>query len=214
MTEGIELWEGSPYTVTPAERAAIRAGAEQHVKAVVETERAVRRTFRADSGHLFDPVINPAMHEWVNAVIRHLHTSQDIKYIDRRLPGMRPYDQHQPNAQGHTFVHFVGMPDTVLVFREPAERFAWLWSAINRGFLRDNCDLAVSPLCTGGREYPYLDFYVPVQRGQFLLMFESCPECYDTIEDAYKTGMRRATAEAWAAAQMAPLPKWARRTDA
>lgn len=89
----------------------------------------------------------------------------------------------------------------------PAQRFAEM---LGRGTLTDDrCDGRLTGVgkC-GGRT-----IHVPVQMGRYVLVFELCCACWDHAANTARDNMRLATAEAWAAAQMAPLPKWAIRED-
>ncbi|KLO31501.1 hypothetical protein ABW16_01235 [Mycolicibacter heraklionensis] len=180
MTDLMETYPGGPC-VTPAERAAIKASAEQHVEARRETDRAVRHTFsRFSLGNyfdLFDPSTMPHMYERANAVMHHLHTSHDLEYVDQSPAGTAKYDPDNPSMQAAMFVHFVNRPNSVHVFRDDAALHDWFWVT---AWPLDRCTMHDSAACTGDGVYTV---FVPVQRGQFLLIFEACLPCAEYLCD-------------------------------
>ena len=90
----VELWPGSKYTVTRAERTAIRDSAHEHVQAVREAEQALRKlplTQGLRLGRLADPMLSPQMYERTEAAMRHIHTCHDLTHIDRSERGAWGY---------------------------------------------------------------------------------------------------------------------------
>lgn len=171
----------------------IKAGAEQHVTAVREMDRAVRHTFShfglGKYFGLFDPNMMPHMYERANAVMHRLHTSYDLDYIDQNPSGTAEYDPDNPNAQAAMFVHFVNRPNAVYVFRDGAELREWFW--VNAWPL-DRCTMHDSAGCIGA-DYTV---FVPVQRGQFLVLFEACYPCAEHLCDMVLGGGILAEADA------------------
>lgn len=202
--ERVELWPGSRWSVTRDERAAIRASAHEHVAAVEATERAVRSAGVGQgitAPTYFDPVYNQRMSDRANAVMHHLQTSHDLSYIDRSRPGawgyseFRRYDPHDPDLQAAMFVHFVSKPNTVYVFRDEPERFAWLWSM---AWPERRCTVGESAACSG--LYGPTD-YLTLHRGQFLLAWECCGPCMEHLREVAEGGEILAEADAQIAAE-------------
>lgn len=199
----VELWPGSPWKVTRDEREAVRESAHEHVQAVRATERAVRSAGVGrgmTAPRYFDPVYNQRMHDRVNAVMHHLQTSHELTYIDRSRPGAwghesRRYDPHDPDLQAAMFVHFVSQPNTVYVFRDEPERFAWLWSM---AWPERRCIVGGSAACTG--LYGSTD-YLTLHRGQFLLAWECCGPCFEHLHEVAEGGEILAEADAQIAAE-------------
>lgn len=206
MTDRVKLWSGSRYTVTAARRAVVHAEAEQHVAAVRETARAAAATWPGfgsgrDCGHLFDPTLMPHMAIRADAVMHRLQTSPDLAHIDHRPPDALPYDPDNPAMQAALFVHFVGEPTVLHVFRDGEAIRRWLWGQWPTGHCNINvCDV---PPCPGTD----LGTFIPVVRGQYLVLFEACPTCRRALHRTFDANYAAAVEAAWA---NPPIPRWAR----
>lgn len=214
----VPTYPGGPL-VTPAERAAIRASAEQHVQAALDLERCTRETFSANPfgcsaprdgcGYLFDPNTMPHMRQLADSVMHHLHTSHELEYIDRsdpRAATYKRYDPHDPNLQGCMFVHFVGQPNRLYAFHDRAEAFRWLWQC---AWPTDRCNIGAHPACDGVQAGYCM--FLPCQRGQFLIMFEACMLCVEHLNDQALGGVILAEADAQLAAEAnapATIARW------
>ncbi|MFV9634853.1 hypothetical protein [Mycobacterium neumannii] len=209
----VELWPGSPWTVTADDREAIRAEASQHVAAVREAQRTLNALPTLEGlrlGRLADPMLSPQMYAKANTAMRHIHTCHDMQHIDHSVRGawgyneFRRYDAHDPALQIGVSVWFANKPNTLHEYRHvPTDRWHWL-PLLN--WPEGRCTVNVAAACagiTGGT------VYVTLQRGQHILVWECCSACYEHLREHVEGGDILAEADAQLAAKRAPLPRWA-----
>jgi hypothetical protein len=103
------------------------------------------------------------------------------------------------------FLHFVSKPHTVFVFRDHTDQFSWLWTT---AYPDGRCIVAEAASCTGLYGYT---IFVTLQRGQYLLAWEICGECFRHLEDIAVAGDILAEADARVAfdtAAQTAVGKW------
>lgn len=208
MPELVELYPDGPV-VSPAQRAAINASAEQHVAAVTDTQRlqnsiGVIEGLVAD--RLFDPHLNPTMHARKQAVLHHLATEHGITYIDYRPPGaLTIYDRHDPAMQANRFLHFVSKPGAVYVLRDPGSTYS---DALCQSWPERACNVNISAGCLGVHGFTV---NLIVNAGQHVLVWESCGPCITHLLEVAEGGEILAEADAHAQVQQtaaAQVAKW------
>lgn len=216
----VPTYPGGPL-VTPAERAAIKAAADQHIAAVASTTRSLHAAANGIGGirgdRAADPGYNPRFHERTDAVVRHLQTSHDLTYIDHHKgtfwhlqlhherennPAPRRYDEHDPELQAAVFVHYVHKANTVHVFRDVPTEYGWLTLTC---WPEGRCIVNEAAECLGAYGANYGTCYLLLQRGQFILAFECCNACYQHLCDVVEGGEILAESNAAAAAGLIRL---------
>jgi hypothetical protein len=138
------------------------------VESVLDIERTIARITRkaGDNSWMFDPIWNPTMHELADRVmgeVRSRFGSRIAKAPD-----------------GAAFLYYPGEPNRFRVFSRGIERFSYLLTCR----WHDGCDIGLAPGgCSEGT------VFLPLQRGQFLIVFEICGSCDEcagqTAQDNY-----------------------------
>jgi len=192
-----------------AERAAVRASAEQHVAAVREMSETVAHVYSSqvfggcpcecsgrDCRHLFDPQTMGEMYERAEAVMHYLHTAHDLEYEDRCWCGTgltaKPYDPEDQTAQGKLFLFMPREPRKVRVFADTTCLAEFLQVKVECPDL-GHCDLQLATGCpgtTGG-------VFVPIQRGQFLVLFDICEFCMAYVNTRQRNAYDRSDTDAY-----------------
>lgn len=141
-------------------------------KAIQAAEATMARAARVtgDTGWLFDHVCNPAMSMLANETIERMHR----QYGDF-LAGI---------WDSAVFLYYAGNRD-LRAYGSDIERFAYLMSYAGR----NGCDIRLAPGgCTKGQTA-----LLPLQRGQFLIVFEACAFCenwaWETAEMNFKASV-------------------------
>lgn len=200
MTDLVELYPSGPV-VSPAQRAVVRASAEQHVAAAADMQRlqnsiGVIEGVAAD--RFFDPQLSPIMYARKRSVLHRLATDHGVVHIDYRPTGARTmYDPHDPVMQATRFVHFVSKPGAVFVLRDPEASFSNVWS---QAWPERACNVRISADCLGVHGFTV---HLTVNAGQYLLVWESCGPCIAHLREIAEGGAILAEADAHAAAESA-----------
>jgi hypothetical protein len=126
------------------------------VESVLDIERTIGRATRkgGDNSWLFDPIWNPAMHDLADRVMGDVRSWFGLRIAEAR--------------DGAAFLYYPSEPKKLHVYRSGIERFSHLLSSC----WHDGCDIRLAPGgCSEGT------FFLPLQRGQFLIIFEMCAAC-------------------------------------
>src|SRR6478672_1047477 len=127
---------------------------------VVERTRALVTREINDTAWLFDPVWNPAMWELANRTMREMR---------QRFAG-----RIEAAADSDTFLYYPCIPN-LYVYDDAMERFSYMITTrvpLPHAVGRRGCDVQLAPGGCSGRAV-----YLPLQRGQFLLVFSICRAC-------------------------------------
>jgi hypothetical protein len=127
---------------------------------VVERTRALVTHDKDDTAWLFDPVWNPKMWNLAN----------------RTMAGMRKLfgDRIQAAADSDTFLYYPCIPE-LYVYEDEMERFAYMITTrvpLPHAVGERGCDVQLAPGGCSGRAV-----YLPLERGQFLVVFSICRAC-------------------------------------
>ncbi len=151
------------------------------VNAVLDGEQIVAGVWRRgyDNGPWFDPVWNPMMHELAERTMRDLRSGMAEGRIERDPDDDRDIVPDDPDDDRVFFVHFVG-GTRVSVCRASAGYFASMlqMKAWAHPMWDTDCNLKIADDCGGPTEW------VPLLRGQFLLIFEGCQACHEHAVDS------------------------------
>jgi hypothetical protein len=142
-----------------------------------------------DGTHLFDPALNPALHERADAYMAQLHMRMG-------LPG---YDPHaieylgEANPDTGALIHFVG-DNRIFVCRKHPDVFAaFLKRTADVGTYENPCTVRLSKKCGG-----FTDMF-PVVRGRFVIFFDVCLACcrlaHEIAENRFRTNVLEAQAK-------------------
>jgi hypothetical protein len=146
------------------------------VNAVLDGEQIVASVCRRgyDNGPWFDPLLSPTMHELANRTMRDLRTGMAEGRIERDPDDDRANVPDDPDDDRVFFVHFVGST-RVGVCRAEAEYFASMLKmmAWAHPMWDTECNIKIADNCDGPTAW------VPLLRGQFLLIFEGCQACHE-----------------------------------
>lgn len=155
------------------------------VESVLDGEYIMARSTRqgVDNSLLFDPTRSPEMYAIADQTMRDLRSARasGLRYV---TPSGGRYNPDRVSDDRVLFVHFVGEK---LLFaccgRDGADSFsdllyasAWLWR-------KDECNMRITDDCGD------CTIFLPLLRGQFLLMFECCMPCVDKAVDMATTAM-------------------------
>lgn len=144
-------------------------------KSIQEVEATMRRRQAGDTSWLFDPIWSPAMWELANETIRDMRT-KFAHYITT-------------SAETDVFLYYPGTQD-FYAYSRGIQRFAYMitfaWPVA--------CDIKMAPGGCMGQEV-----FLPLQRGQFILVFGICDACdlwaRDTAENNFKASVMEAQAD-------------------
>ncbi|WP_375481989.1 hypothetical protein [uncultured Mycobacterium sp.] len=172
------------------------------VDAILDGEHIMARSMRqgTDNGLLFDPIRSPSMYEVADRTMRELRAAMacdEVKYV---TPRGGHFNRDKASDDRVLYVHFVG--DKRLFAcrgRKSADLFADLLYASAWVWRQDECNIKVADDCGGGT------LFFPLQRGQFLLLFECCQPCLDKAVDMATTGFIVSEMEARVRVGQSPL---------
>lgn len=149
---------------------------------VVERTRALVTRQREDTAWLFDPSWNPAMWEHANRTMRDMWE----KFGDRI----------EAAAESDTFLYYPCIPN-LYVYDDALERFSYMITTrvpLPNAVGHCGCDVQTAPGGCSGRAV-----YLPLERGQFIVVFSICHACdnwaRETAETNFKFGVMAAQAK-------------------
>lgn len=154
-----------------------------HVDAVLAVERAAGRAALAggNTSWLFDPALNEKMWERANEAIREMWRQHGDFMAGVWDSGVFLYYPGQSEFHAHG---------------NDIERFAYLLGYANQ----NGCDIKLAPGGCGDSTV-----FLPLERGQFLVVFEICTACDEWARHTAETNFRVSVLEA-----QAKLPPGAR----
>lgn len=140
---------------------------------VVERTRAFVTLDKDDTAWRFDPRWNPAMWELVN----------------RTMAGMRQRfgDRIQAAADSDTFLYYPCIPE-LYVYEDGMERFSYMITTrvpLPHAVGQRGCDIQLAPSGCEGQAV-----YLPLERGQFLVVFSICRACESFAGDAAENNFK------------------------
>jgi hypothetical protein len=141
-----------------------------------------------DGTHLFDPALNPALHEIADKYMAQLHTRM----------GLPEHDPHaieylgEDNPDTGALIHFVG-DNRIFVCRKHPDVFAaFLKRTSDVGTYENTCTVRLSKKCGG------FTSLLPLIRGRFVLFFDACWECRHLTDQIAENRFRTNVLEAQA----------------
>lgn len=155
---------------------------------VVERTRALVTRHTDDTAWLFDPAWNHDMWELANRTMRRMWQLFS--------------DRIEAAADSDTFLYYPCMPN-LYVYDDAMERFSYMITTrvpLPNAVGRRGCDVRLAPGGCSGRAV-----YLPLQRGQFIVVFGICGACDEWARQTAEAKLRSSVLKA-----QAKLPPGAR----